>query len=34
VKRYEKGIAYVQLWSELAGEDEAHASAENSGGAQ
>jgi hypothetical protein len=23
VKRYEKGIAYVQLWSELAGEEHA-----------
>jgi len=34
VKRYEKGIAYVQLWSELAGEDEAHLTAENSGGSQ
>jgi len=33
VKRYEKGIAYVQLWSELAGEDEVHTAAE-SGGAQ
>ena len=34
VKCYEKGIAYVQLWSELAGEDEAHTASENSGGAQ
>ena len=34
VTRYEKGIAYVRLWSELTGEDEAHTTPENSGGAQ
>jgi membrane protein implicated in regulation of membrane protease activity len=34
VTRYEKGIAYVRLWSELAGEDEAHTTAENSEGAR
>jgi membrane protein implicated in regulation of membrane protease activity len=34
VTRYEKGIAYVRLWSEIAGEDEAHTAAENSGGGQ
>ena len=39
VTRYEKGIAYVRLWSELAGEDAAEsnpiiASPESNGGAQ
>lgn len=39
VTRYEKGIAYVRLWSELAGEDAAEASStfaspENNGGRQ
>ena len=33
VTRYEKGIAYVRLWSELAGEEPAHpSSAERTGG--
>jgi hypothetical protein len=34
VTRYEKGIAYVRLWSELSGEDEPQTAAENTGGAQ
>jgi len=32
VTRYEKGIAYVRLWSELAGEDNAHPTATGKSG--